>query len=66
MFLQFIKDAFGLVPLPNMLLNHVNFSIPFPLNTYSIQLVRMNEFKVSDSQNDADLLDTFAAIVAAL
>ena len=66
MFLQFIKDASGLLSLPNTQLNYIKFSIPFPLDTYSIQLVQMNEFKVSDTQNDGDLLNTFAALVAAL
>ena len=66
MFLQFIKDASGSAPLPNTQLNYVNFSIPFPLDTYSIQLVQMDEFKVCDTQNDGDLLNTFAALVATL
>ena len=64
--LQFIKDASGSVSLPNTQLNYVHFSFPFPLDTYKIQLVQMNEFKVSDTQNDGDLLNTFAAFVATL
>ena len=44
----------------------MKFSIPFPLDAYNIQLVQMNEFKVSDTQNDADLLNTLAALVATL
>lgn len=44
----------------------MNFSIPFPLDAYNIQLVQINEFKASDTQNDADLLNTLAALVATL
>ena len=66
MFVQFIKDASESVLLPNMQLNHINFSIPFPLDAHNIQLVQMNEFKVYDTQNDGDLLNTFAALVATL
>ncbi|EDR09678.1 uncharacterized protein LACBIDRAFT_319008 [Laccaria bicolor S238N-H82] len=62
----FIKDASGSVPLPNTQVNHMNFSIPFPLDAYNIQLVQINEFKASDTQNDADLLNTLAALVATL
>jgi hypothetical protein len=63
---QFIKDASGSDLLPNTRLDHINFSIPFPLDAYNIQLVQIKEFKVSDTQNDADLLNTLAALVATL
>jgi hypothetical protein len=65
-FPQFIKDASESVLLPNTQLNHINFSIPFPLDTCNIQLVQLNEFKVSDTQNDADVLNTLAALLATL